>query len=169
MRSLPALTARDTSRVIDLSDTNTSGIRSSDLLVDISGISDPSDTRIRTFGRIRNGIRDFYLIKLCRCDLSECFITRSEPTPRPPSTAAMTTGRYSGRQPAITQLTAIFSIVAGAHLGGTWPMISRGSRWVTGEHALHALTRGAGQWASRRCASGRRTSRWRPPASLPPR
>ena len=47
-----------------------------------------------------------------------------------PSTAAVTAGRYSGRQPAITLLTAIFSIVAGAHLGGTCPMISWGSRWV---------------------------------------
>ena len=45
-----------------------------------------------------------------------------------PSTAASTTGRYSGRQPAITLLTATFSTVAGAHLGGTCPMTSWGSR-----------------------------------------
>src|SRR5436853_6247373 len=42
----------------------------------------------------------------------------------------MTTGRYSGRQPAITALIAIFSIVAGAHLGGMTPITSSGSRLV---------------------------------------
>src|SRR2546428_8173759 len=35
------------------------------------------------------------------------------------STAAMTTGRDSGRQPAITALTAIFSPVPRPELGGT--------------------------------------------------
>src|SRR5712692_5067920 len=42
----------------------------------------------------------------------------------------MTTGKYSGKQPAITALIAIFSIVAGAHLGGIGPMTSCGSRFV---------------------------------------
>src|SRR5262245_12647828 len=42
----------------------------------------------------------------------------------------MTTGKYSGRQPAMTALMAIFSIVAGAHLGGIGPMTSCGSRFV---------------------------------------
>src|SRR6266550_2257766 len=46
------------------------------------------------------------------------------------STAAMTTGRYSGRQPAITALIAIFSTVAGAHSGGIEPITSCGSRLV---------------------------------------
>src|SRR5689334_24640318 len=40
------------------------------------------------------------------------------------STAAMITGRYSGRHPAITALMAIFSIVHGAHFGGIGPIIS---------------------------------------------
>src|SRR5688572_11211525 len=42
----------------------------------------------------------------------------------------MITGKYSGKQPAITALTAIFSIEHGAHLGGIGPMISCGSRLV---------------------------------------
>src|SRR6185295_11718367 len=42
----------------------------------------------------------------------------------------MITGRYSGRQPAITALTAIFSIVHGAHFGGIGPITSCGSRAI---------------------------------------
>src|SRR5215472_2005468 len=42
----------------------------------------------------------------------------------------MTTGRYSGKHPAMTALMAIFSMVAGAHLGGIGPMTSCGSRFV---------------------------------------
>lgn len=46
------------------------------------------------------------------------------------STAAMTTGRYPGLQPAITALIATFSTVTGARFGGTTPMTSCGSRFV---------------------------------------
>jgi len=46
------------------------------------------------------------------------------------SMAASTTGKYSGRQPAITALAAIFSIVASPWRGGRMPTISRGSRAV---------------------------------------
>jgi hypothetical protein len=46
------------------------------------------------------------------------------------STAASTTGRYSGRQPAITALIATFSTVAGARSGGTIATTSLGSRVV---------------------------------------
>ena len=46
------------------------------------------------------------------------------------STAAMTTGRYSGRHPAITVLIAIFSMVAGAMFGGTIATTSCASRRV---------------------------------------
>src|ERR1044071_1117165 len=42
----------------------------------------------------------------------------------------MTTGRYSERHTALTALIAIFSTVAGAHLGGMDPMTSCGSRFV---------------------------------------
>src|SRR5215467_14539084 len=42
----------------------------------------------------------------------------------------MTTGKYSAKHPAMTALMAIFSIVAGAHLGGIGPMTSCGSRFV---------------------------------------
>src|SRR5262245_44919211 len=42
----------------------------------------------------------------------------------------MTTGRYSGKQPAMTALIAIFSTVAGAHFGGIEPITSCGSRLV---------------------------------------
>src|SRR5689334_3348513 len=40
----------------------------------------------------------------------------------------MITGRYSGKQPAMTALIAIFSIEHGAHLGGITPITSCGSR-----------------------------------------
>ena len=46
------------------------------------------------------------------------------------STAASTTGRYSGRQPAITALTATFSTVHGTRSGGTTATGSSGSRSV---------------------------------------
>ena len=44
------------------------------------------------------------------------------------STAAIRSGIYCGRQPAITALMAIFSILAGAQRGGTTPMTSCGFR-----------------------------------------
>jgi len=47
LRSLPALTARDTSRLIVVSDTNASGISSIALATEISGINGPPDARIR--------------------------------------------------------------------------------------------------------------------------
>ena len=46
------------------------------------------------------------------------------------STAAITTGRYSGLHPAITALMAIFSTVTGAMLGGTMATMSCGARGV---------------------------------------
>jgi len=46
------------------------------------------------------------------------------------SMAVMTTGRYSGRQPAITVLTAIRSTVASPCRGGSTAISSRGSRSV---------------------------------------
>ena len=46
------------------------------------------------------------------------------------STAASTTGMYSGLQPAITALTATFSTVQGWRLGGARPSTSPGSRVV---------------------------------------
>ena len=46
------------------------------------------------------------------------------------STAVSTTGRYSGRQPAITALTATFSTVHSARSGGTMATISSGARFV---------------------------------------
>src|SRR3990172_2189929 len=44
---------------------------------------------------------------------------RSKASSHTASTAASTTGRYSGRQPAITAFTATFSTVARPHWGGT--------------------------------------------------
>ena len=44
---------------------------------------------------------------------------RSKPSSHIASTPATTTGRYSGRHPAITALIAIFSTVARPKLGGT--------------------------------------------------
>ncbi len=44
------------------------------------------------------------------------------------SSAASTTGMASGRQPAITALTATFSTVASAQRGGTWPITSAAGR-----------------------------------------
>ena len=46
------------------------------------------------------------------------------------STAASTTGRYSGRQPAMTALTATFSTVHSTRSGGTTVTTSSGSRVV---------------------------------------
>ena len=46
------------------------------------------------------------------------------------STAARTTGMYSGLQPAITALIATFSTVHGALFGGIAPTVSCGSRVV---------------------------------------
>ena len=46
------------------------------------------------------------------------------------STAAITHGRYSGRQPAITALIAIFSIVTSTRSGGTIATTSSGARVV---------------------------------------
>jgi hypothetical protein len=46
------------------------------------------------------------------------------------STAVSTTGMYSGRQPAITALMAIFSTVQSVRLGGILPTTSRGERAV---------------------------------------
>src|SRR5882724_10824896 len=56
------------------------------------------------------------------------------------STAASTTGRYSGRQPAITALTAIFSTVARPKLGGISATSSSRER---PEAATAAATRAA--------------------------
>src|SRR2546429_2314499 len=53
---------------------------------------------------------------------------RSNASSHTASTAAITTGRYSGRQPAITALTATFSTVARPWLGGTSPTSSSGPR-----------------------------------------
>ena len=46
------------------------------------------------------------------------------------ATAAINTGIYSGRQPAITALIAIFSTVASPQLGGTAAITSDGDRFV---------------------------------------
>src|SRR3954470_2050586 len=46
------------------------------------------------------------------------------------SSAASTTGRYSGRHPAITALIATFSTIAGTRLGGTTATTSPGAREV---------------------------------------
>jgi len=46
------------------------------------------------------------------------------------ATAASTTGRYSGRQPAITAFTATFSTVHGTRSGGAMATISSGARLV---------------------------------------
>src|SRR5262247_326602 len=46
------------------------------------------------------------------------------------STAAITTGRYSGLQPAITALIATFSTVQGARSGGTTATTSSAARVV---------------------------------------
>src|SRR5437660_10292401 len=52
--------------------------------------------------------------------------------------AASTTGRCSGRQPAITALTATFSTVASAHVGGSDATTSAGGRPAA---ATNAATR----------------------------
>ena len=46
------------------------------------------------------------------------------------STAAITTGMYSGAQPAMTALMATFSTVIGCRSGGSRPRTSLGSRFV---------------------------------------
>ena len=53
---------------------------------------------------------------------------RSKASSHIASTPAITTGRYSGRQPAITALTAIFSTVARPKLGGTRATSSSAAR-----------------------------------------
>ena len=55
------------------------------------------------------------------------------------STAARTTGRYSGLQPAMTALIATFSMVHGTLSGGMMPMNSAGERVVPVEHVDNAL------------------------------
>ena len=57
------------------------------------------------------------------------------------STAASTTGRYSGRQPAITALIATFSTVHSTRSGGTTATTSSGRAVGAGEHA-HDARRG---------------------------
>ena len=54
------------------------------------------------------------------------------------SSAARTTGMYSGLQPARTALMATFSTVIGARLGGTRPITSSGLRRGAFEHAHDA-------------------------------
>ena len=54
------------------------------------------------------------------------------------STAASTTGRYSGLQPAITALIATFSTVHSTRSGGTTATTSSGARVVPVEHPQHA-------------------------------
>jgi hypothetical protein len=58
------------------------------------------------------------------------------------SSAAITTGKYSGLHPAITALTATFSTVTGARLGGTIATTSRGSRRVP--VSIHITRSGVG-------------------------
>src|SRR6266851_3533651 len=53
---------------------------------------------------------------------------RSKASSHMASTPAITTGRYSGRQPAMTALIAIFSTVARPKLGGTSATRSAASR-----------------------------------------
>src|SRR5258705_3068612 len=53
---------------------------------------------------------------------------RSKASSHMASTPAMITGRYSGRQPAMTALTAIFSTVARPKFGGTSAICSPPSR-----------------------------------------
>ena len=55
---------------------------------------------------------------------------RSKASSHIASTPAMTTGRYAGRQPAMTEFTAIFSTVARPYAGGTSAIISPPSRPV---------------------------------------
>src|SRR5207237_6350568 len=55
---------------------------------------------------------------------------RSNASSHTASTAAITTGRYSGRQPAITALTATFSTVAPPMFGGTTATTSCAPRRV---------------------------------------
>ena len=57
------------------------------------------------------------------------------------STAASTTGRYSGRQPASTALIATFSTVHSTRSGGTTATMSSGGRRVPASIAQHARLR----------------------------
>ena len=59
------------------------------------------------------------------------------------STAASTTGRYSGKQPAITALIATFSTVAGARSGATIATTSSGARVVPASIASTRREEGA--------------------------
>ena len=51
------------------------------------------------------------------------------------STAASTTGKYSGRQPAMTAFAAVFSTVASPRRGSTSPSTSDGARVVNAHMA----------------------------------
>src|SRR5262245_47162740 len=79
--------------------------------------------------------RDFRIGPLSRsagptCPSVVCTPLRLKRASRIASTAAIITGRYSGTQPAITALIAIFSIEHGAHFGGIGPITSSGWREV---------------------------------------
>src|SRR5437763_1351220 len=75
------------------------------------------------------------------------------------SIAARITGRYSGWQPAITALAAIFSTVASPCRGGSTPTISRASRVVWRKNSrTRASVGGADQ---REVALGERVQRLR--------
>src|SRR5258706_8896064 len=74
------------------------------------------------FFQAEDGIRDWSVTGVQTCALPISVHAAS--------TAASTTGRYSGRHPAITALIAIFSTVAGTRSGGTIATISSGARRV---------------------------------------
>ena len=93
------------------------------------------------------------------------------------STAARTTGRYSGRQPAMTALTATFSTVHSTRSGGTTVTISSGSRVVpssirrtrasvggtTGRPSVQPRSKRASNSSSRAASSMRRLRSTLPP------
>ena len=93
------------------------------------------------------------------------------------STAASTTGRYSGRQPAITALTATFSTVHSTRSGGTTATTSSGARVVpssmrrtrasvggtTGRPSVQPRSNRASNSSSRAASSMRRLRRTLPP------
>ena len=58
------------------------------------------------------------------------------------SMAARTTGKYSGRQPAMTALAAMRSTVASPWRGGSTPITSRGSRSVASRNSSTAISVG---------------------------
>src|ERR1044071_4793232 len=65
-------------------------------------------------------------------------------------TAASTTGRYSGKQPAMTALIATFSTVTGTRSGGTTATTSSGARLVPSR--MRSTRAGVGGPAGRRPA-----------------